>query len=109
MPATAAENTASLLKAVAGLELSADEVVRVGERVNNLARLFNIGAGLTRADDTLPKRLREEPLKAGASQGQHIPQEDLDFMLDEYYAARGWTPAGVPTAAKLAELGLGHG
>jgi aldehyde:ferredoxin oxidoreductase len=109
MPATAAENTASLLKAVAGMELSADEVVRVGERVNNLARLFNIGAGLTRADDTLPKRLREEPLKAGASQGQHIPQEDLDFMLDEYYAARGWTPAGVPTAAKLAELGLGHG
>jgi aldehyde:ferredoxin oxidoreductase len=106
MPATAPENTAALLKAVSGLELSAEEVMRVGERVNNLARAFNIQAGFTRADDTLPKRLRDEPLKGGASKGQHIPQEDLDIMLDEYYAARGWTPQGVPTPEKLAELNL---
>lgn len=108
LPATGPTNTADLLKAVAGLELTPEDVVRVGERVNNLARAFNIGSGFTRDDDTLPKRLMEEPLQGGGSKGECIPQEDLDRMLDEYYAARGWTPAGVPTAEKLAELGLGY-
>jgi aldehyde:ferredoxin oxidoreductase len=106
LPATAPDNTSALLKAVAGLELSPDEVVRVGERVNNLARVFNLRAGFTRADDTLPKRLREEPLRGGASKGECIPQAQLDAMLDEYYTARGWTLDGVPTPEKLAELGL---
>ena len=48
----------------------------------------------------------EEPIKDGLSKGEMISQPDLDFMLDEYYEARGWDKNGIPTAAKLQELGL---
>ena len=48
----------------------------------------------------------EEPIKDGLSKGEMISQKDLDFMLDEYYEARGWDKNGIPIAAKLKELGL---
>jgi aldehyde:ferredoxin oxidoreductase len=95
-----------LVTAATGISFTAKEVEKVGERVNNIARLFNIREGFTRRDDTFPARLMNEPLKGGASAGQRISQEDLDLMLDEYYEARGWDKQGVPTAAKLKELGI---
>ena len=106
LPGTALENTANMVNAASGLSLTPEEVERVGERVNNLAKLFNISAGMTRKDDTFPKRIMTEPIKAGDSKGQHIPQEDLDAMLDEYYEVRGWTKEGVPTKEKLQELNI---
>jgi aldehyde:ferredoxin oxidoreductase len=107
VPATACQNTASLMEAVTGLCLSPEEVQKVGERVNNLAKAFNVREGFSRADDTLPERLMTEPLKAGASKGQLISKEDLDMMLDEYYSLRGWeVKTGTPTRAKLTELNL---
>jgi aldehyde:ferredoxin oxidoreductase len=102
------ENTAGLMKGATGLELTPDDVQRVGERVNNLARVFNTRAGLTRADDDLPERLKTEPIPEGPAKGHLISQADLDTMLDEYYEARGWRPDGVPSRAKLEELGLGY-
>ena len=102
------ENTADIMKGLTGLEFTPDEVHQVGERINNLARVYNILAGFTRADDDLPERLKTEPIKDGASKGELISQADLDFMLDEYYDARGWTRDGVPTRAKLEELRLGY-
>ena len=77
--------------------------------MNNLARAFNVREGFTRADDTLPERLMTEPLKAGASKGQFISEDDLKLMLDEYYTERGWDiNTGAPTRAKLTELGLAY-
>ena len=109
VPATACQNTAALMEAVTGLCFTPEEVQEVGERVNNLARAFNVREGFTRADDTLPERLMTEPLKAGASKGQVISREDLDKMLDEYYSLRGWdVKTGVPTRAKLTDLGLAY-
>jgi aldehyde:ferredoxin oxidoreductase len=103
----ATQNTASLLEAVTGLRYSPEEIQKVGERINNLARAFNVREGFTRADDTLPERLMTEPLKAGASKGQLISKDDLKLMLDEYYTERGWDiNTGVPTRGKLTELGL---
>ncbi|MGB9920217.1 MAG: aldehyde ferredoxin oxidoreductase family protein [Moorellales bacterium] len=103
----ALENTATLVSTASGLSFTAEEVEKVGERVNNLARMFNVREGFGRADDTAPKRLMEEPIKAGASAGQRIAKEDLDRMLDEYYQARGWDKTtGRPTREKLLELGL---
>lgn len=106
LPATALQNTADMVNGVAGLDLTAEDVERVGERVNNLARVYNALAGFTREDDTLPERLLTEPIKSGSSQGHYISHEDLNKMLDEYYAVRGWTSKGVPTKEKLTELGL---
>jgi len=107
VPAIATQNTANLMEAVTGLKFTAEQVYQVGERLNNLARAFNLREGFTRADDTLPERLMTEPLKAGASKGHFISKDDLKQMLDEYYTARGWDVAtGAPTREKLAELGL---
>ena len=70
-----------------------------------LSKCFNIREGWTRADDTLPMGLLEEPLSEGPAQGHVV---DLDPLLDAYYEFRGWDKTtGRPTAAKLKELGLG--
>jgi aldehyde:ferredoxin oxidoreductase len=102
------ENAADLMAGATGLKYTPDEVHQVGERICNLARVFNALAGFTRADDDLPERLKTEPIPDGPSKGELISQADLDFMLDEYYEARGWTPEGTPTRAKLEELRLGY-
>jgi len=74
-----------------------------GERTWTLERQFNLAAGLTRADDTLPKRLLEVPAPGGTAKGKVC---ELDIMLPEYYEARGWTKEGVPTAETLKRLGM---
>jgi aldehyde:ferredoxin oxidoreductase len=97
------------MEAITGLEITPEQVMQAGERINNLARAFNVREGFTRADDTLPERLLTEPLKAGASKGQFISKDDLKQMLDEYYEARGWDiETGAPTREKLVELGIGY-
>lgn len=108
LPATAPENTANLVNAITGLDFTPEDVVTVGERLNNLARVYNKLAGFTRADDSLPERLMTEPLAEGNSKGGVISQAELDQMLDEYYEARGWTKDGVPTEEKLVNLGLDY-
>ncbi len=77
--------------------------MKVGERVNNLVRLFNIREGLTRDLDTLPKRFFNEPLEEGPSRGRVVR---LDQLMDEYYMVRGWDEDGVPGQEKLKELGI---
>ncbi|WP_425058989.1 putative oxidoreductase YdhV [Sporomusa carbonis] len=106
VPATATENSARLLTAVTGFAFTPEEVYQVGERVNNLARVYNVRAGFSRNDDSLPERIMTEPLAAGGSKGSYISREELSTMLDEYYAERDWTKDGLPTPEKLIELGL---
>jgi len=109
VPAIAAQNTADLMEAVTGLQYAPEEIAMVGERMNNLAKAFNVREGFSRADDTLPERLMTEPLKAGASKGQLISPDDLKQMLDEYYTERGWdVETGIPSRTKLSELGLDY-
>ena len=65
--------------------------------------MFNLGAGLTARDDTLPPRMLEDPAPSGTAKGK---VSELDKMLPEYYRERGWTPDGVPTNQTLSRLGL---
>jgi len=83
-----------------------EELERVGERVINLERLFNVREGVRRKDDVLPWRVMHEPILAGPSAGMYCPTEELSAMLDRYYAVRGWDTDGVPTKARLSALGL---
>lgn len=106
VPAIAAQNTASLVSGASGLKFSVEDIPIIGERIINVARLFNIGCGKTRADDTLPERLQKEPIPDGPSKGHAFPREDLELLLDEYYEVRGWSKDGVPSAEKLYELGI---
>ncbi len=100
--AVAEEYMARALSALTGVHYPTGEMVRAGERIWNLERLYNLREGFTRVDDALPRRLLEEP-GTGASEGQvsQLPQ-----MLEEYYRARGWDANGVPRPEKLKELGL---
>lgn len=102
--ALSADDYAAFLKAGAGHLGSTEEMMKAGERIWNLERLFNLREGLDPLkDDTLPKRLLEEPLPEGASKGR---VSQLPKMLPEYYQVRGWDEKGIPTKAKLRELGL---
>ena len=106
VPAVACQNTADLVNSAAGTSFTPEAIRNIGERLNNVAKLFNMGEGFTRKDDSFPKRVLTEPIQAGASKGCMISQEALDEMLDEYYEERGWDKDGVPTAAKLDQLGI---
>lgn len=99
----ALETFIPITAAATGVPFTLDDFVKIGERTWNLERLFNLRAGLTKADDTLPKRLMEEAHKAGPSAGVVV---HLDQMLPTYYAKRGWSTSGKPSKKKLAELGL---
>ena len=95
---------AAALEAATGMEMDVERLKRIGERIYNLQRCYNVLHGITRADDCLPRRFTDEPSPSGNARGQVI---DLEPMLDEYYRLRGWDPiTGWPTARKLRELGL---
>ncbi len=89
--------------AATGVPYTLDELLKIGERVWNLERLWNERAGFTGQDDTLPRRILEEPLPSGPAKGQ---VNRLGEMLPEYYRLRGWDAAGRITQDKLKELGL---
>jgi len=95
------------LNVVTGWNLKPEDLLTVGERMNNLCRCFNAREGMTRKDDCLPPRFTEDALPDGPSKGQRLPKEELEAMLDNYYDLRGWDKkSGNPTAQKLRELGL---
>ncbi len=100
------EQIAMLMKHLWGREFARDELMQIGERIWNLGRLFNLREGLTIADDALPERMHEQRFAEGAAAGKVIDRAAFADALQEYYAIRGWDAAGVPSEAKLAELGV---
>ncbi len=96
---------AEALEVATGLRVTPEEMREAGARIVTLERMFGVREGVSRADDSLPSRFRDTPLREGASSGTVV---DLDLMLDEYYAERGWDAAtGHPTPDTLQRLGLG--
>jgi len=100
--ALGAKDYAELLSAVTGWNLTEDEIMRIGERIYNLERVILNKYGFDDKDDTLPRRLLEEPMPEGPAKGHVV---ELDKMKEEYYKLRGWVN-GVPTPEKLEELGI---
>lgn len=98
------EDWASLIQKLLGYPFTVEDFATTGERLYNLARVYNVREGITRANDTLPARLLEEPMPEGPAQGQVV---NLEPLLDAYYEYRGWDKeTGKPTKEKLKELGL---
>jgi aldehyde:ferredoxin oxidoreductase len=93
------------LQTLTGIEEwnTTEDILKIGERIYNLTRLFSMREGISRKDDTLPERLLKEPVSEGPTKGVVV---DLDTMLDEYYLVRHWDDEGRPTKEKLTELGL---
>ncbi len=97
------EALAPCTAAATGVSFTIDDFVRIGERTWNLEKLWNLKAGLTAADDTLPKRLLQDGHKSGPSKGVTV---NLNAMLPIYYKERGWNDRGEPSNEKLMELGM---
>jgi len=99
------DDLVQLLSAATGVDMDIDDFLKVGERVFNVEKAFNIREGLRRKDDTLPSRFLA---KAKGKVSYGLDPDELQKMLDEYYQARGWDKEGIPTKKKLEELNLGY-
>ena len=92
------EDLQKMIKATIGIEYTEQELIKIANEIISLTRVFNLACGMTRADDTLPKRFFEEPLKP---HGKVITREALNSMLDDYYSIRNWDNQGVPVDFKI--------
>lgn len=93
----------ALLLSAAGIDIAPAELLKIGERIYNLERTYNLKAGFTRKDDILPERLFENE---GDKEGYGLPRQEFEVALQEYYHYRRWNEEGVPRPEKLKELGI---
>lgn len=89
-----------------GLTITSKELKTIGERIYTLERMMLVKDGISRREDTLPKRYFDEPIPEGPAQGEVISRKEFDGMLDEYYRLHGWDQKGIPRKKKLKELGI---
>jgi len=91
-----------------GIKTPEEELMRIGERIHNVEKLFNVHhAGFSRKDDLPPRRLMEEPIESGPLRGELLKEGDWERMLDDYYDLHNWDlETGWPTKGKLKELNL---
>ncbi len=97
---------AALINATTGWNFGYDDIDLIGERAHTIKKAFNIREGWTRADDDLPYRWKHDPLPKGASAGHVITDEELEYLKDLYYEAKGWTKEGLIPKEKLMALGM---
>jgi aldehyde:ferredoxin oxidoreductase len=97
---------AHMIRSATGWDVDEGELMRAGERISNIERMYNVREGLRREHDTLPERLLKEPLPDGPSAGG-VLGKDFDLMVDELYEVCGWdTKTGVPLPDTIKRLGL---
>lgn len=96
------------VNAFTGYSYTSTDLMSVSERTITLERLVNLALGLSpREEDSLPRRLFEDPISDGPRQGERIDPDEFHRMRREYYLLRGWDPdTGVPTKEILYMLGL---
>ena len=95
------DHFSDLIEACTGLQITPQELRKVGKRVIDTERMINADFDLTSKDDTLPKRYFDDPLPARQTKGHHIDRTKFQEMLAEYYHERGWDLEGrVPTKCK---------
>lgn len=100
------DDLARLYSAATGQPMTAKELTKIGERVHNIEKAFNVREGMTRKDDAPPERFFT-PIKSGPGKGERLDKEKFEKMLSEYYKFRGWdAKTGLPKRVKLEELGL---
>ena len=92
-----------IINAASGLDLNKEDLYTIGERIFTLKRMFGVRCGISKKDDTLPKRLTEQPLLDGGTKG-HLP--NIEEMLPIFYKIRGWSSEGIPTNETIKRLGL---
>ncbi|MDI6708685.1 MAG: aldehyde ferredoxin oxidoreductase family protein [Candidatus Thermoplasmatota archaeon] len=98
------EHFKDLIYYSSGLRFTKRELVTVGKRVIDIERLINAREGITREDDTLPRRYFEETMKLGVAKGHRIDRKEFELALTKYYKLRGWTENGAVPRKRAEEL-----
>ena len=93
-----------LIYDVTGWEMDEDELKEIGCRIIDLERLFNMKQGLTKDDDTLPKRYFDDPMPLKIAKGHHIDREQFNQAIGRYYKLRDWTEEGKLKPGRIKEL-----
>ncbi len=97
----------NMLFAITGIDRSWESLLKTGERLFNLEKMFNYREGFRREDDSLPERFFTEPLTVGPKKGAVLEKGNFNQILTKYYQTRGWDPKTTrPTKTKLESLGL---
>jgi len=87
--------------------LNGRDLLKIGERTNNLQRLFNIREGFSKKDDFIPDRAKQRLLFGAYQDEDRCIIKDYEGMLEEYYKARGWDiKTGIPTEKKIKDLAI---
>ena len=102
----AVEDVVMAVRAASGWDVGVEDLLRIGERSTNLARIFNLREGFSRRDDTVPERLFQ-PSEGGPLTGVALPRAEFEQTLTALYEFKGWDPnTTIPTRARLRELGI---
>ncbi|MHB8897117.1 MAG: aldehyde ferredoxin oxidoreductase family protein [Thermoguttaceae bacterium] len=98
------QQAADMLQAVAGWDVTADELRQAAKRIVTAKKLFNIRSGWQPREDMLPQRFLDAPLPDDGS--ATLPASRLETMISAYNLGRGWSREGWVGAGQLDELGL---
>ena len=101
--ALGADDYKDMFNAIVGQDWTKEQLLKAGDRIWNIERMFNLKAGIGPEQDTLPRRLLTEPIPNGPCKG-HVHR--LPELLPDYYKERGWNEQGLPTEAKLTQLDI---
>lgn len=93
-----------MIRLAVGLDKTSKELRDIGRSVIDLERLINQKEGLTRADDTLPRRYFDDPMPLGTTKGHRIDRKQFADLLDRYYRLRGWDNEGNLSPERTTEI-----
>jgi len=102
------EHYECLFEVVTGRKLTWSQMLSISEKVWHLTRSISAREikGFGRSWDYPPPRFMSEPVPDGPNQGYCISRREVDILLDEYYAMRGWDRNGIPKTETLKQFGL---
>jgi len=93
-----------LIHSASGWTFKEKDIQEIGKRIIDIERMFNNREGITRKDDTLPKRYFDDPMPLKIAKGHHIDRKEFDLLLSRYYKLRGWTNDGQVKKERVKEL-----
>jgi aldehyde:ferredoxin oxidoreductase len=99
------DHFSELISAATGKEFTPQGLREIGRRILDTERMINADFGLTRRDDTLPKRYFDDPMPARKTKGHKVDRDQFQLMLDDYYSERGWDREGRVPHERQVEIG----